>query len=180
MSSKAESVTLSLSPLPDLPDDMLAAIGLVMVKHSIMETLLMRTCYLLAGVDDVTGRLAIREPRTSDRLAMLADLAKHRNIQLDQEAIKTLNRDIPTATKMRDTLAHSLYFQHPEKGHYMVRETAGTWRPGGTKASVKKKVQPSGPIISAEAIIGIAKLIYSINEILMTLHREVELQVQPQ
>ena len=66
-----------------------------MVKHSYLELVLSRICYRLAGVEPVVGRVAVREPRTSDRFAMVEDLALLKGFKFDEKALKLLTRDLP-------------------------------------------------------------------------------------
>lgn len=175
MSSKTRSsATLALTPLVDLPPDMLRNIGLVVVKHSNLENLLLRACYLLAGVDDVVGRLALRGPRTRDRLSLIEDLAKHRGVTLNDEALTLLRRDIPIVTNKRDALAHGLFFEHPDTNHIMIRELNGSWQPPGTqRGKVKKRVQPPASPVTTQDIFDIARLISAANQTLKLIIDEI-------
>ena len=178
MSSK-ETGTLALSPLPDLPDEILAGIALVIIKHSIMEEVLTRSCYLLAGVDDIVGRLAVREPRPADRLDMIVDLATHRHFKPTDT--RDLRNRICEATKQRDTLAHGLFFHRPQTGEILVRLTYGNWSPKGSRGSIKRKIKPSGKTVTRQALNELADLLYTINEELLSMHRQIAaaLQAQP-
>lgn len=178
MPSSSISTSEAKAPLPDLPDEMLKNLGLVIVKHSITEAILLKLVYRLAGVDDVTGRVAIREPRSVDLWEMALDLAGQRNVSIEQEIITTMRRDLPIAANRRDSLAHGLFFTGDEVGKILVRETAGTWQPKGMpKGKVKKRILPPAKPISAEMIFDLARLIYSLNEILLEVYRQVVSQL---
>ena len=113
-SKRPPAPSWSLSPLPDLPDDMLRSIGLIIVKHSILENLLQMLCYELAGVDEIVGRLMFREPRTVDRLNLLQELAKLQGIDISKHKISNLRKSVEVATNARDAVAHGLFFQSPD------------------------------------------------------------------
>ena len=66
-------------------------IGRVIVGHTLLEHCLSRITYKLIDVDPKIGRLAIREPRTADRLELIFDLTEVQGIQLKID--KTLYRD---------------------------------------------------------------------------------------
>ena len=58
----------------DVPAMMLREIGRVVVAYANLEYLLSEVIYLLLDVDPKRGRLAVREPRATDRLDVIQDL----------------------------------------------------------------------------------------------------------
>ncbi len=168
-----------LEVLVDLPDDILISIGLLVARHSYLEALLVKICYRLAGVDDITGRLAIREPRAHDRLLLIRDLAEHRGCTVRHDLMDLLVRDLSKVTKARDSVAHGIFFKHPETGDILIRNVKGHWQPPGLKkGKMSKRVNPSADPITAEGIDSFSLVADAINEALLLILSDVESQLQ--
>ncbi len=164
-----------MPPLKDLPDDILVLIGRVIVKHSYLELVLSRICYLLAGVEPVVGRVAIREPRTSERFAMIEDLARIKDFKIDEDALKLLRRDLPKIAAIRDAYAHGIYFEHPTTGAHTIRITSGAWQPPGmTKGNIKRKLNPPTELIDRKNLSDIVDLIDAVTGILEVIFTEID------
>lgn len=170
-----------MRPLPvvtDLPDELLLAIGHVVVEFSYLEGLLANTIYDLLGVDQPVGRLAIGSPRAVDMLERIFDIADHKGLrfgggrELDSGQLR---RDLMKHTReyglLRDHLAHGL-FQRDEDGTLYIQNTRGKWQPPGQKQAVKRKVNPSGELIDAETVIGLAESIHDVSMAVAAMRRE--------
>ena len=94
----------------DLPASLQREIGKVVTRHAVVELKLNRIVYTLLGIDAVSGRISVREPRTTDRLDMIADLLKITKIkvQADLPAIRT---DLDKCSLERDRLAHGIWIK---------------------------------------------------------------------
>jgi hypothetical protein len=68
-----------------LPSFLLRDIGRIITHHSVLESKLSRIVYTLLGIDPVAGRIAVREPRTTDRLEMIVDLLKLKGISVSAD-----------------------------------------------------------------------------------------------
>jgi hypothetical protein len=68
-----------------LPSFLLRDIGRIITHHSVLEWKLSRIVYTLLGIDPVAGRIAVREPRTTDRLEMIVDLLKLKGISVSAD-----------------------------------------------------------------------------------------------
>jgi hypothetical protein len=66
----------------ELPASLQREIGKVVTRHAVLELKLSRIVYTLLGIDAVSGRISVREPRTTDRLDMIADLLKINKIKV--------------------------------------------------------------------------------------------------
>jgi hypothetical protein len=64
-----------------LPSFLLRDIGRIITHHSVLESKLSRIVYTLLGIDPV----AVREPRTTDRLEMIVDLLKLKGISVSAD-----------------------------------------------------------------------------------------------
>lgn len=126
----------------DLPDDLAAAIGHVMVKYARLEHALTMMIGLLLQLNKAEARIALREPRAADRLDIVLDLfaIKDIAIKLDVRILKGL---ITEATSGRDLLAHGIWLRHPDTGELYIRQTRGKW-PGNLSKNetVKRAIFP--------------------------------------
>lgn len=168
-----------LVPMEWLPPDLYAAIGMVVQQHAYLETMLQHTIYDILGLSDVEGRIAVREPRTSERLAMIVDLAALKELVLDADLINKLKSDLPKAASLRDGLAHGMFFEHPETGEAMIREMHGTWQPpGAARGSVKKRIVPPASHARADNIAQLAAVIHAMVQGCRELRDRVRTQLQ--
>lgn len=181
MSSK-ERFTAShqLTPKEWLEPELYGAIGLVVSKHAYLETMLQHIIYDLVGVDDVVGRIAIREPRTSERLTLIEELSAYKEITLEQNIVSLLRKDLPKVAALRDNLAHGIFFQHPDTGETLIRELGGRWQPPGVnKGSVKKRIHPPASKANADKIAEIAAIISAMIAACRKMRDEIRSQIEP-
>ncbi|WP_290496057.1 hypothetical protein [Hyphomonas sp. UBA4494] len=129
----------------DLPDDYTLEIGRILIKWAYFETQVQQCIYTIMGVDDVVGRVAIREPRIPDRLDLIQEIAFLRGFALNEKAFKELKTNIIETNRWRDLLAHSTWLFVPEKG-WLLRDTRGNM-PQELKLdghAKKRKITPEG------------------------------------
>ena len=144
----------------ELSDELCQEIGRVVIKHAFLESVLQHIIYDLVDVDDAIGRLALRDPRTSDKLKLIEELCQYKQIALDTQMLKLLRSDLPKLASLRDTLAHGAFYEDPEHDRILIRDVRGSWQPPGmVKGKVSKRMHPSGPYIESEAVSDIADVI---------------------
>jgi hypothetical protein len=90
-----------------LPASLFREIGRAISAHSVLELSLNNIVYDLAGVDSTIGRLAIREPRTSDRIDLIIRMMALRKIATNVD-MKALRKAVEKSTERRDWLAHGV------------------------------------------------------------------------
>lgn len=165
-----------------LPTEIYTAIGMVIQKYSLLDATLQYTIYSLVGVDEVVGRLAVQEPRASDKMSVIEDLARLKGVTLDADLVKKLKSDLPKAKSLRDGIAHGLFFKHPEKdGQVLIGATAGTWQPPGmVKGKVKRKIRPEAPHIYVDDMANLIATIQAMYESAKELRRSVAEQMLAQ
>lgn len=132
----------------DVPAGVAREIGRIIVAWSFLENMLQRAIWDLADVDEPTGRLAIREPRVSDRLALICDLAELRGFKLPPELIKSLRKSLTTNGLVRDLMAHGAW-GHDSKEGWLVVRTRGTYDQP-VEHSKNRKIDPEG--LRADAV----------------------------
>jgi hypothetical protein len=127
----------------DLPSPLLREIGRIVVRHAALELQLNLMIYQLLEIDAAMGRITVRDPRTSDRLDMIADLLEMKKIKVraDLPAIRTSLQECASG---RDLLAHGIWVDdNARPGKVMLRTLSGRWTPDGT-TKLKRRIQPEG------------------------------------
>jgi hypothetical protein len=118
----------------NLPSSMLREIGRAMVTHALLEWLLLRTIYLLLALDPIEGRIAVRDPRTTDRLDMIVDLLRikkaTKKVTVDLQDLRTR---LDECSRARDALAHGIWVRDDEASKWFLRFSGGSWQPPGEK-----------------------------------------------
>ena len=101
------------------------------------------------GLSDAAGRIALREPRVTDRLEMLCDLVKLRGGVWDDALYKSILTRIKVAAAKRDLLAHGIWVNYSKyRNEWHVQLARGQW-PKNLRDLVKesRKVTPEGVVI---------------------------------
>lgn len=110
----------------DLPDDIAALIGRVMLSYAKLEHSLGMLTTLLLQLNKAEARIALRSPRAADRLEMALDIFAIKDISIQMD-ISTLREAITKATSQRDILAHGLWLKHPKTSELFIQITRGAW-----------------------------------------------------
>jgi hypothetical protein len=126
----------------ELPASLQREIGKVVTRHATVELKLSRIVYILLGIDAVSGRISVREPRTTDRLDMIADLLKINKIKV-QANLPAIRTDLDKCSLERDRLAHGIWIKDPlYPGKFFLRSLSGNWTPPGTREKSKRRIDP--------------------------------------
>jgi hypothetical protein len=124
----------------DLPSSLYREIGKVMAAHAAVEWALNRITYQILRLKPVEGRIAVREPRTTDRLDMITDLLGINKIKVAMDT-KALRIALEQAYQERDALAHGVWVIDRKAGKLFLRLSGGKWQPPGVfNKSVKRKI----------------------------------------
>lgn len=105
-----------------LPTPIAAALGRMIVAHSILELRLSNAFYSLAGVNFKIGRVVFGNPRTADILDRMWDVAEARNVTKFLAAFpwKPFRKTLEELKKIRDAYAHGVIAYNPlSKGHVL-------------------------------------------------------------
>jgi len=153
MAKSTPAIPRELPLRVNLPSFLLREIGRIVSRHAILEWKLSRTVYTLLGIDPVCGRVTIREPRTTDRLDMIADLIKIKNISVSAD-LPAIRNALDACVSQRDALAHGLWMVDPDyPDRLFLRQTAGNWTPPGKIGKQKRRIHPQ----AAEYVLDDAK-----------------------
>jgi len=136
--------TVELPTIYKLPKEFVEKIGHVIVAFSYLEYLLSRVIYDLLDVGQKEGRLAVREPRATDRFEIITDLLELRQITVLAD-IDVIYKSITDVQNRRNNIAHGVWLEHPNTKQIFLRMTKGKWQPDPKKrGKVKKIIHPEG------------------------------------
>ena len=125
----------------DLPPSLFREIGRVIVGFARLEYQLSQAIYVVLRLDRQSGRLAIREPRATDRLSLLLDLLQQRGVSFATDT-DALEASLAASQRERNQLAHGVWGLSPIDGQPALSITHGQWRPFGTRERVRRILVP--------------------------------------
>jgi hypothetical protein len=130
-----------------LPAALSREIGRIITSWAYFEYAVQEMVWQTMEVPRSVGRIAIREPRVTDRLEMLRDLIKLRKGEWDDDLFKSVLERAKIITARRDLLAHGIWGTHPSPPFrnetWHVELTRGSW-PKNVKDLIEgsKKITP--------------------------------------
>jgi hypothetical protein len=111
--------------LYEVPASISREIGRIIVRWAYFEYFIQKVVWLLVDVDQTIGSYSVREPRITDRIDMIQDLASLRSIKLkEEEWFQAYRIQADAAQSRRDLLAHGLWTSYPD-GSFRVIKTRG-------------------------------------------------------
>jgi hypothetical protein len=97
----------------DIPAPLAREIGRFLVAWAHFEHYVQALIWLALEIGAEAGRVAVREPRVTDRLDMLQDLGELDNIEMDYVLLLDIRKRANLLAAKRHLLAHSLWtFDH--------------------------------------------------------------------
>lgn len=136
----------------DLPAPLARDIGRFLATWAHFEHYVQALVWSALEIDDGTGRIAIREPRVTDRIDMLIDLGELHEIEMDYVLLLDIRKRANSLAAFRHILAHGLWTA--DGATWCALITRGAWaetqdeflgdRPAGSK-SVLPEARPITP-----------------------------------
>jgi hypothetical protein len=140
-----------LPTIHNLPTALNREIGRVVVSYARLEWLLSQILYAALGVSAAEGRIAVGEPRATDRFDRINDILRVNDLIPDPATIAKIREGIEACQTQRDQLAHSVWGKAPEDGRLLLCITKGSWQPvKGQKGKTSRKISPQGVEYNAE------------------------------
>lgn len=134
---------MSVLPLvPRLPDGHLTLIGEAITAWALLEHELRLAVFLLLGLDNKRGRLAVRAPRAKETVELIGDLMHQSGVQSKATRLDELAKIVDELENRRNTLAHNIWLQD-EAGVFYIQSLAGVW-PQRNGKRIKRRVLPAG------------------------------------
>ncbi len=144
----------------DLPPNIEREIGRVITRYANLEHRLNILLYLLLDVPSSFGRLAVREPRATDRFDLAHELLELHEIVIGDIDLDVVRQAIEQAMNQRDQLAHSVWVRDPENGQLHLRLTRGAWQPvEGQRGKTKRAILPETVLYGVADCRSLRKLI---------------------
>jgi hypothetical protein len=127
-------------------------IGRIIVRFAYFEQCVQEMVWQTLGLGDAAGRIAVREPRVTDRLDMLRDAIGLRRGAWDEELFKSIRQRANLLAAKRHMLAHGIWYYHPT-GEWHVQLTRGSWPKTEEELEFKsKKIIPESVTITVEEL----------------------------
>jgi len=166
-------MAIKLIPLKHLPASMTRGMGRLLVADSYLDLVLIQIVYDLTGVSQKEGRLAIREPRTIERLDMIVDLAHIHKVAITTN-LKLLREAIVKSSSNRDLISHGIWFREPQTGRFLVRRLRGFWPKGKDGSKLSRRTMPQGEPIDEDELAVMLAISEAAIEWVEDLHAEVK------
>jgi hypothetical protein len=128
-------------------------IGRIIVHFAYFEQCVQEMVWQTLKLSEAAGRIAVREPRVTDRLEMLRDTIKLRSGTFDEELYKSIYKRANLLAAKRNMLAHGIWFYHKAMDEWHVQLTRGSW-PKNEEELVagSKKVTPESVVMTLEEL----------------------------
>ena len=139
-----------------LPTSHAAGIGRVMARWNYEEWLLNAVVYRLLDIDRGRGRLAVRELRADERVALIEDLMRVRKLAV-RSYVADLRRSLRQAKRERDLLAHGLWLRHPATRKLHILRTRGMGRKARPQAVRKTARDLSASYREIDRLVGLTR-----------------------
>jgi hypothetical protein len=161
-----------------LPASMTREIGRIVVRWAYFEWYLQTIIWRLTGVDERIGRLAIKDPRITERLALLRDLAALRGIVLNERVYSELQRTTRIAAERRDMAAHGVWRRSTDD--WAVQWTRGTYPQGHSdKHDSSRKIAPEAFHADPTALRSVSDAIEKLIEGIRAIDKELPDELPP-
>jgi hypothetical protein len=146
----------------DLPASLTREIGRIIVAYANLEHRLSVIIYALLGVPSAIGRLAVREPRSTDRFDLIVQLLDLREVSVDETEISDLKAAISEVAAQRDRIAHGIWIRS-RNGTLHLRLTRGAWQPvEGQRGKTSRAILPEGPPYTTADALSLRKLLHAV------------------
>jgi hypothetical protein len=140
----------------DIRPSLAREIGRFMVAWAHFEYYVQALVWSALQLTAEQGRLAVREPRVTDRLDMLRDLGELDDVQIDYVLLLDIRKRAHGLAAKRHLLAHCIWTFDDESAEWCALVTRGSWAetqddienyPTGSKA-----VEPEARPVSAKEV----------------------------
>lgn len=110
-----------------LPASYSREIGRIIVRWAYVEHYVQDMVWQMLDLGSAAGRIAVREPRLTDRLEMLCELIELRNGNWDISLYKKILSQAKVLAAKRDLLAHGMWHHLKAENEWHVQLARGSW-----------------------------------------------------
>lgn len=126
-----------------LPAEFNEEIGKIIVRYAYFERSVQRSIWALVGVPDQVGRYAVRDPRITDRIQMIRDLAAFRSVKLDEAKLQGFLKLAEWTLQNRDLLCHGIWCKGPN-AEWLVEHLGGQHAKDEAVPHRNRRLAPGG------------------------------------
>ena len=112
-------------------------IGKIIVRFAYFEKCVLEMVWQALGLSEAAGRIAVREPRITERLDMLRDAVGLRRSLGDEELFKSIRVQADLLPQTQHA-AHGIWYNHPS-GEWHVQLARGSWPKTAEELEFKSK-----------------------------------------
>ena len=150
----------------------------MIVAYAHLEWQLSRMTYSALDVDPVAGRIAVAEPRATDRFPRLRELMLFKGLTTSID-LDLIAESINTCEAQRNRLAHGTWFKDPDDGKLLLGVYRGSWRPDPKEGKTSRAIVPEANPYSLEECRTLTSLIVRTIEALTDLDTEMTARYAP-
>lgn len=151
MAKIIEQITGLASYTP--PPSITREVGRIIVRFAYFEQCVLEMVWQSLELSNAAGRIAVREPRVTDRLDMLRDTIAIRRGGWDEELFKSIRQRANLIAAKRHMLAHGIWYYHDGRDEWHVQLTRGAWPKTEEELEFKsKKIIPESVTITADEL----------------------------
>ena len=104
-------------------------------------------------ISEAAGRIAVREPRVTERLDMLRDVIGLRGGAFDEDLFKSIRQRANLIAAKRHLLAHGRRVHHKALGEWHVKATRGAWpKTEEELVAGSKKITPESVLMTVDEL----------------------------
>lgn len=171
-SKRREPERIVATPEYKLPASFSREIGRIMVYWAHFEQSVRRGVWEIVGVDERTGRTAVRDPRIDDRIDMILEMAFLRKIKVNEDRIKLLKNRAIEVRGWRDVLAHGVWIRH--RSEWFVQIVAGNYPKSAISEHRKRRIAPEGVAVDLDGLRTITDATEMLIEMIVGVREEVQ------
>jgi hypothetical protein len=133
----------------ELPAPISREIGRIIVHWAYFEQCVQEMVWEALTLSDAAGRIAVRDPRVTDRLDMLRDIINLCGGSMDQDLWKSIRARSDLMAAKRHLLVHGIWFRHKTLDECHVQLTRGSWpKTHADLVAGSKKVNPESIVMT--------------------------------
>lgn len=124
--AKSAAIRISGPASYSLPTGMTREIGRIIVAWAYWEAYAQAMIWEIMGISAPMGRLAVRQPRLSERFELFRDIAALKKISMDEELLSSIISTADRLQSTRDIIAHGTWRKTLKNG-WFVQKSRGNW-----------------------------------------------------
>lgn len=141
----------------NLPVEFTQEIGVAVVRWAYYERIIQKIVWLLVDAGETVGSYAVREPRITERIEMIRDLAAFRSLNIDQKRLDRMGKVADWALKTRDLVAHGIWGR--VNGEWVIEHRRGQHSKDEDVPHRSRRSFPGGIIMNVTELQRLTKVI---------------------